>query len=75
MMPIDITMNWRCQMTPETTRKMLAVIRRAIITSIEKGNTDLLCQQGNALIIAMKDHIDALEKRMAVENLKRRYGR
>ena len=61
-------------MSPELTRKMLAAIRRAIITSIENGNQDLLCQQGNALVIAMKDHIDALEKEMVREKLTRRYG-
>lgn len=50
-----------------STRRILDVIKTAISQSIEERNVDLVCQQGHALIIAMKDHIEALEEDLTEE--------
>lgn len=47
------------------TRRILDCVKRALAESIRNDKPELVCQQGRALIIAMRDHIEALERERA----------
>jgi len=56
-----------------TTKRILHMVRLALMESIREGNTPLIAQQSGALILAMKDHIDFLEKQEVKQRLFKRY--
>lgn len=55
------------------TRKILNNIKMALSISIETDNVEDMSRQTRALILAMADHIEALEKERAKQNLFKRY--
>lgn len=57
------------------TRKILNTIKLALAESIEQDDVESMSRQARALILAMADHIDALEKARTRENLIKKYGR
>lgn len=56
-------------------KDILEAIRRALAVSIREGDTERICQQGRALVLAMKDYITALEKELVDTRLRERYNK